>query len=77
MVQATRSERSGFVPPGPLVAGRPHRWQYRACGDSSARQEEQDRGMRLAPQPLQKLPDALAPQAGQVCGVELIIGGEA
>jgi hypothetical protein len=30
--------------------------------------------MRLAPQPLQKLPDALAPQAGQVCEVDGVIG---
>lgn len=30
--------------------------------------------MRLAPQMLQKLPDAAAPQAGQESGVGLVIG---
>jgi hypothetical protein len=33
--------------------------------------------MRLAPQPLQKLPDALAPQAGQVCDEGVVMVGEA
>ena len=70
---AFRSDR-GFRVAGWLPTGRPHRWQKRACGESSARQPAQLRGIRLAPQALQKLPAPAAPQDGQVSvGVEAVI----
>src|SRR4051812_4951166 len=63
-IQATRlaGAPTGRVPP---AVGWPHRWQKRAWGDNSARQKAQARAARLAPQLLQKLPEAAAPHAGQ------------
>ena len=55
---------------GRPATGRPHRWQKRAWGESSARQPSHWRGTRLAPQLLQKWPVAGEPQAGQWSGVE-------
>jgi hypothetical protein len=63
MIQARRSEAADREWPATEV---PQRWQNRAWGLSSARHAEQARGARLAPQALQKLPDASAPQSGQV-----------
>jgi hypothetical protein len=57
-------------------AGRPQRWQNLACGARSARQPSQLRATRLAPQALQKLPDAGLPQAGQIGG-DAVIAAEA
>ena len=65
MIHARRSD--GLADPAPT--GVPHRWQNRACGDSSARQVVHDRAVRLAPQALQKFPDAGLPQDGQVVDV--------
>src|SRR6185295_5137247 len=62
--------------PAPGPVGRPHRWQKRAWGDRSARQPAQVRATRLAPQALQKLPEAGLPQAGQTEG-EAVIAAEA
>jgi hypothetical protein len=66
MVQARRSDgRAAGDPP----TGVPQRWQNRAWGESSARHAEHARALRLAPQLLQKFPDAEAPQLGQVVDV--------
>jgi hypothetical protein len=62
MIHARRSDDR--ADPAPI--GVPHRWQNRACGDSSARQAVQDRALRLAPHALQKFPDAVLPQDGHV-----------
>jgi hypothetical protein len=58
MIQALRSEPARRPAP---PTGVPHRWQNRAWGESSARQSAQDWALRLAPQELQKFPDAGAP----------------
>jgi hypothetical protein len=58
----------------PPLTGVPHRWQNRAWGESSAQQAVQARSVRLAPQALQKLPDAAEPQDGQVVVGEVIAG---
>jgi hypothetical protein len=71
MIQARRSEAADR---GCLATEVPQRWQNRAWAVSSARQAVQARGARLAPQALQKLPDAVAPQAGQVV---VVIGTKA
>ena len=69
MVQAVFSDRApgpaaaGAVPPAGAAA--PHRWQKRACADSSAWQARQVRVPSEAPQVLQKLPVPGVPQAGQ------------
>ena len=63
MVQARRSDGAPVFEGPPT--GVPHRWQKRAWGDSSARQDTQDRAVRPAPQALQKFPAELAPQTGQ------------
>jgi hypothetical protein len=64
------------VPPLVASTGRPQRWQNRAWGDKSARHAAQLRGTKLAPQALQKLPEAGLPQAGQG-GAAAVIGAEA
>jgi len=72
-IQAVRSDLRA----GPALgggAGWPHRWQNRAWVESRAWQAEQVRGARLAPQPLQKLPSAGPPQAGQMVGVAVMTG---
>jgi hypothetical protein len=70
--------RSRAVSPAALEpAGRPQRWQNRACGESSALQPAQRRGTRLAPQALQNFPVAGLPQAGQVVVAAVVIGAEA
>ena len=65
--QAMRSRAGtpGRPPTAPGAAGWPQRWQNRAWGESAARQAAQVRATRLAPQALQNLPAAAAPQAGQ------------
>jgi hypothetical protein len=71
MIQALRSESArGREPP---LAGAPHRWQNRAWGESSARQAVQDRPVRLAPQALQKFPEAGLPQEEQVVEGAVIV----
>jgi hypothetical protein len=62
MVHAFRSEVERLL----TGTGVPHRWQNRAWDDRSARQAVHARACKLAPQELQKLPDAEAPQEGQV-----------
>ena len=68
--QARRSpDRLAGDPP----TGVPQRWQNRAWGESSARQAVHAGPLRLAPQSLQKLPEAVLPQDGQVT----VVMGEA
>jgi hypothetical protein len=70
-IQAQRSDgRAGAS----AAAGRPQRWQNRARGDSAVPQPSQARAARLAPQLLQKRPEAGLPHAGHVTGVDAVIG---
>jgi hypothetical protein len=57
-------------PPGAAV---PHRWQKRACAESSAWHVRQVRAPTGAPQVLQKLPVPGVPQAGQGRGVVVAV----
>src|SRR5215208_1096705 len=75
-IQAVRSRRGSPAVGGGPPAGRPQRWQNRAWGERSARQAAQVRATRLAPQALQKLPDAALPHAGHPAG-EVVLGAEA
>jgi hypothetical protein len=72
-IHAFRSERDAAAAP----AGWPQRWQKRARGDSSAWQLEQVRRPKLAPQALQKFPDAWTPHAGQVAEEGVVMEREA
>jgi hypothetical protein len=75
MSHAVRSRAGSRAPSAP--AGRPQRWQNRACGESSAWHPAQARGTKLAPQALQKLPEAGLPQTGQTVVAAVVIGAEA
>src|SRR5689334_20661805 len=55
-----------------LATGLPHRWQNRACGESSALQMPQTLVLRLAPHPQQKFPAAGDPQLGHVMARSVI-----
>ena len=75
-IHAVRSRDGTPAGAAPAPAGRPQRWQNRACGARSARQPAHARATRLAPQALQKFPEAGVPHAGHGEGVA-VIGAEA
>ena len=62
-------------PAAAAPTGSPQRWQYRARGDRAAPQWRQSRGLRVAPQALQKTPEAGAPHAGQGAVPDAETGG--
>jgi hypothetical protein len=68
-IHAVRSERP-VAGVGAIIrvpaSGAPHRWQNRACADTSAPQAAQVRGPSAVPQALQNFPCAGWPQPGQL-----------
>jgi hypothetical protein len=72
-IQAERSDRCVSRAAAEPPAGRPQRWQKRACGESCAPHPSQLRWPRLAPQWLQNRPLAAPPQEGQVVVVDAVI----